>query len=186
MMKMTDHECISAIRERNNKLTSKVYNLYRDDFIYKFRKWLGRNEDDIFDIYQEAFLELCDKIYTNKINEISLTSSLKTYLYAIGKYIVIATYRKNQKSVPTISDIPDIAEDDSELEEDNEKVVQLAVEQMGEPCYSILTKQYWDEESGEAIAIALNYKNVDTVKTQKYKCIQKLKKDLKDKIIYLN
>jgi DNA-directed RNA polymerase specialized sigma24 family protein len=46
---------------------------------------------------------------------------------------------------------------------------------MDEPCCSLLDKFYWEELSGEEIARQMNYKNADTVKTQKYKCMQKLK-----------
>ncbi|MEI6679840.1 MAG: sigma-70 family RNA polymerase sigma factor [Mariniphaga sp.] len=186
MIKITDHESISAIRDKNGVLTTKVYNWYKKDFIYVFKQRLNKNEEEIFDIYQEAFLELCNKIYTNKVSETSLTSSLKTYLYGIGKMIVMATNRKNQRVASLLTDVPDIEDDEPGLGIENEKIIQVAVNQMGEPCHTLLTLQYWEEKSGEEIATALNYKNVSTAKTQKYKCIQKLKKDLKDKIIYLN
>jgi len=187
MKNLTDSEKISAIHSRNEFLTGEIYRLYRNEFIHLFRQRLRKNNDEIFDIYQEAFLELCNKIFTNKLNESSLTSTLKTYLYGIGKYMLIATNRRNKnKILELFSDVPDVLENETGLDIENEKIIQIAVNQIGEPCHTLLVKKYWENKSGEEIAIELNYKNADTVKNQKYKCIQKLKKNLQDKITYSN
>ena len=184
-MNLTDNQKISAIRLRNEYLIGEIYNLYRNEFIHLFKQRLRKNDDTIFDIYQEAFLELCHKIYTNKLNEENLRSTLKTYLFGVGKYMLINTIRHNKRQILELfNDVPEIPEDEPGLGIENEKIVQIAVNQIGEPCHTILTKQYWEDKSGEDIAAELNYKNADTVKVQKYKCIQKLKKNLRNKIIY--
>jgi DNA-directed RNA polymerase specialized sigma24 family protein len=75
-------------------------------------------------------------------------------------------------------------DDEPGLGEENENIIQKAVKEMGEPCHTILVKQYWEDKGGEEIALEMNYKNTDTAKTQKYKCIQKLKNELKGKMVY--
>lgn len=186
-MNLTDNEKISAIRLKNEYLIGKIYGLYRSEFIHFFKQRLSKSEDAIYDIYQDAFLELCNKIYSNKLDESKLTSSLKTYLFGVGKFMLMAANRKNNKQILELfSDVPDIQDDEPGLGIENEKIVQIAVSQIGEPCHTLLVKQYWEDKSGEEIAIELNYKNADSVKNQKYKCIQKLKKNLQDKITYSN
>ena len=185
MVNLTDNEKISAIRLKNEYLIGKIYGLYRSEFIHFFKQRLSKSEDAIFDIYQDAFLELCNKIHSNKLNESNLTSSLKTYLFGVGKFMLMAVNRKNHKQILELfSDVPDITDDEPGLGIENEKIVQNAVNQIGEPCHTLLVKQYWEDKSGEEIAIELSYKNADTVKNQKYRCIQKLKKELAHMIIY--
>ena len=53
--------------------------------------------------------------------------------------------------------------------------VRKAVYKMGEPCSPLLLSFYWDKLSWENIAVLLHYKDANSAKTQKYKCIQKLK-----------
>jgi RNA polymerase sigma factor (sigma-70 family) len=184
-MELTDKEKISAIRLRNEYLTGEIYSLYRNEFFFFLKNRLWKDQEVILDIYQDAFMVLCNKIYEDKLNADNLTSGLKTYLFGVGIKIAYNVNRKNahfqEKDLKSIQDIPD---DESGLGEENEKIIQTAVNEMGEPCHTILIKQYWEGKSGEEIAAEMNYKNKDAAKTQKYKCIQKLKSELKGKIIY--
>ena len=184
-MELSDREKISAIRLRNEYLTGEIYRLYRNEFFSFLQKRLWKNQDVILDIYQDAFMILCNKIYEDKLNAENLKSSLKTYLFGVGIKIAYNVNRKNihfqEQDLKNMQDIP---EDESGFGEENEKIIQTAVNEMGEPCHTILIKQYWEGKSGEEIAAEMNYKNKDAAKTQKYKCIQKLKNELKGKIIY--
>lgn len=186
-MKLTDKEIIAAIRSRNEFLTGKIYRMYRDEFLGFLKKELWYDEDYLLDVFHDAFLDLCNNIYENKINEKNLSSSLKTYLFSIGKYKVYNLNRKKGNLHKQIlNDIPDVYNEEPEFDEQSELLIRKAVKEMGEPCHTILTKQYWENKSGEIIAAEMNYKNKDTLKTQKYKCIQKLKKELKKKIAWQN
>ena len=179
MKKLSDPEKISAIRSKNEYLTGEIYELYKNEFFNLFGKRLWKNSDEIYEIYQDTFLELCNKIYTHKLNESNLTSTLKTYMFGIGKYKLMATNRSNKNAMlELLSEIPDIIEDEPDLNLENENKIQIAVNQLGEPCHTILVKHYWEDKSSEEIANELSYKNADTVKTQKYKCMQRLKRSL--------
>lgn len=184
-MELTDKEKISAIKFRNEYLVGKIYSLYRNEFFFFLKNRLWKDQDVIIDIYQDAFMVLCNKIYEDKLNADKLQSSLKTYLFGVGVKIAFNVNRKKGNLYEqNFNDIQDIPDDESGLGEENEKIIQTAVNEMGEPCHTILVKQYWEDKSGEEIAAEMNYKNKDAAKTQKYKCIQKLKSDLKGKIVY--
>lgn len=184
MKKLSDIEKISAIRSRNEYLTGEIYELYRNEFFNLFGKRLWANSDEIYEIYQDTFLELCNKIYSYKLNESNLTSSLKTYMFGIGKYKLMANNRNLKNThLELLSEIPDIIDEESALTIENEKRIQAVVEQLGEPCHTILVKHYWENKSSEEIAVEMQYKNADTAKVQKYKCMQKIKKNLAE-VIY--
>lgn len=182
---LSDNEKIEAILSRDELLTGRIYSLYRDEFLHFLRKMIKSDDDYLQDIYSEAFCKLCDKIYSNTLNASTLTASLKTYLFGIGKYMMMEHRRKLKNgALVVLSEIPDLEDDDSELMTENEKIVATALEQLGEPCHSLLVKKYWEGKSGEEIAIELNYKNADSVKTQRYRCMDKLRVQLSNKIIY--
>ncbi len=60
-------------------------------------------------------------------------------------------------------------------ESEQEVAVRKAVYAMGEPCAPLLLLFYWDKLTWEDIALQLHYKDANSAKSQKYKCIQKLK-----------
>ena len=66
--------------------------------------------------------------------------------------------------------------------EENEKVIleeQLSaaltsLEFLGDPCKSLLQLYYYNDLSMENITSIMGYKNADTTKNQKYKCLRRL------------
>jgi len=62
-----------------------------------------------------------------------------------------------------------------------DKVAELAVN-MKEPCKSILKYYYYENLSMERIADVMNYKNADTVKSQKLRCMKYLEESLQKEI----
>lgn len=182
---LSDAERIEAILNRDEFLIGRIYCQYRDEFINFLRKMIKNEDDYLQDIYSEAFWKLCDKIYTKSLNASTLTSSMKSYLFGIGKFMMMEHQRKLKNGALVIlSEIPDLEDDDSAVMIENEKIVAEALEQLGEPCHSLLIKKYWECKSGEEIAVELNYKNADSVKTQRYRCMDKLRVQLSNKIIY--
>lgn len=181
---LSDPDKLEAIRSKDELMTGRIYTLYRDVFINTFRKRLKRNTDILQDIYSEAFCTLCDNIYNNKLNEGNLTSSLKTYLLGIGKYKLMAYERKeNSKKTIYLPDIPDYENDEPDYVVENESIVKLALIELGEPCHSLFVMKYWEGKNGDEIAKALSYKNAETVKNLRSRCLQKLKDSLKNKLI---
>jgi RNA polymerase sigma factor (sigma-70 family) len=70
-------------------------------------------------------------------------------------------------------------EDDIKVHEEREEhYVQLdvALEALGEPCRSLLRAYYHQDKSMQEIAQDFGYTNPDNAKTQKYKCLMRLKK----------
>lgn len=68
--------------------------------------------------------------------------------------------------------------------EENEHVIleeelrqaNTAIEILGDPCKSLLQLYYYKQLGMEDITELLGYKNSDTTKNQKYKCIKRLQK----------
>lgn len=84
-------------------------------------------------------------------------------------------YEKNQKSKSTLLS--------SALEADFRVVIiKDAVDNMGKPCEPLLRNFYWEEKTWAAIAKELKYSGADSAKTQKNKCMGKLKKIVENRL----
>jgi DNA-directed RNA polymerase specialized sigma24 family protein len=70
-------------------------------------------------------------------------------------------------------------EDDIKVDEEREEhyaQLDLALDAIGEPCRSLLRAFYHQDKSMQEIAADFGYTNPDNAKTQKYKCLMRLKK----------
>jgi RNA polymerase sigma factor (sigma-70 family) len=80
-----------------------------------------------------------------------------------------------------IKDYEDHFAVETELVQHEEKDQQLALMQhaltdLGEPCKTIIEDFYIHSKSMQQICEKFGYTNADNAKTQKYKCLQRLKK----------
>ena len=80
-----------------------------------------------------------------------------------------------------ISDFEDILHVEDDIEKHQEKEnkfdqMNLALQNLGEPCKTLIKDFYIKNLSMKDIQEKFGYTNTDNAKTQKYKCLQRLKK----------
>lgn len=131
------------------------------------------------DIFQEAVMVLYDKI---QCGGLSLTSQLRTYIYAICRRLWLKQLKERGKMVLDQSaleeDIPDIPSD-LEMHEQLDlrfSKMKRALEALGDPCKGIIRDFYINGMNMQDIGDKYGYTNSDSAKNQKYKCLQRLKK----------
>lgn len=179
---MTDQEYIDAIAVGDQHALMELYERYRDEMIRFCRKRSNLNDDDLFDIYQETILALYKNIITGKLQSLTNGAKLKTYIFSICYHKMVDVVRKKGKIISLDTDKTAQSEfdySDEQAETERDCIIRQAVSSLQEPCHSILTLYYWDRQSHSDIAIALNYSNPDSAKTQKNKCMKKLKSYIK-------
>jgi len=168
---MNNVELIQQIRSGNNKEALKeMYKPFNS--VSYFIKQHGGSDDEARDIFQESLLIF----YKNAQKpEFKLTSALSTYLFAISKYLWKDELKKKNRIASF--DVKDAPEEvlDYAVEELKDKWLDKTLNALGGRCLEILKLFYYEKFSMEQIAEKLGYKNVDTVKTQKYKCIEQAK-----------
>ena len=136
------------------------------------------SEDDAKDIYQEGIIILHDKI---KSGDFELTSKLKTFLYSVCRRLWLKKLSHKSRFGGNIKDYEDHFTVESELTQHEEKDQQFllmnnALADLGEPCKTIIEDFYIHNSSMQDICEKFGYTNADNAKTQKYKCLQRLKK----------
>lgn len=176
---MTDVEFIQGFRENNERVISAFYKSIRPSFFAYFRSHFSKDEAYILDIFQDACIVLWNNINHGKLTEDGLRSALSTYFLSIGKYTMMAKDRKYKEIIDDeeLSRLPFIEDDAEELKKrvELEDFVYRMVSEMKPPCDKLLKAQYWDKLSGVEIAEKYGYSGPDSVKTQKSKCIKKLR-----------
>lgn len=162
--------------------TAQVYRQHYPTVLH----WIqgsGGDEPDAADIFQEAMVVLFEK---SGNPEFRLTCKIGTYLFAISKHLWFKKLERRKKQPIAYMDnggdeeSRDWAyeEDVTSHEEREAHYGQLdaALEQIGEPCRSLLKAFYHQDKSMQQIAADFGYTNPDNAKTQKYKCLTRLKK----------
>jgi len=136
------------------------------------------DEEDAKDVYQEAIIILYNKI---KSGDFELSSKLKTYIYSVCRRIWLKKLSQQSKKSNNIDDFEDVIAVEFDVEQHEAKDLQFekmgeSLLNLGEPCKTIIQDFYINNLSMQDICEKFGYTNTDNAKTQKYKCLQRLKK----------
>lgn len=168
---------ISYIKENENQALKEIYTTNRDSCITWLISTYSISEEDAKEIFQSSIVILYDNVMTCKLVE--LTSGIKSYLYSIAKNKAKEYLRKSgilvdEDKFHLVSSNNGIEE--KRILESKINKVNQTLQSMGDPCKSLLQLYYYKRISMSEIGILMGYKNSDTVKNQKYKCIKRLQK----------
>lgn len=175
----TDTELLGGLALGNRDAVAAIYKLYHS----VLTKWIlsrGGLEADAEDVFQEALVVLFEKA---KDPEFCLTCKLSTYLFAVSKRLWFkkAERASNYFSLSDEDGDKEFGAYDDDLQLHVEKENQFeqltqAMDQLGEPCSSLLKAFYQDKKNMQEIAELFRYTNSENAKTQKYKCLTRLRK----------
>ncbi|MDQ8003960.1 MAG: sigma-70 family RNA polymerase sigma factor [Pedobacter sp.] len=173
----TDREVVLGILNNSVEALNKLYVSYFP-MVLQFILNNNGDEDDAKDVYQEAIIVLYNKI---KSGDFELSSKLKTYIYSVSRRIWLKKLAQHSKKTSNISDFEDVLIVEEDMEQHEQKDMQfdkmkVALESLGEPCKTIIEDFYINNQSMQEICEKFGYTNADNAKTQKYKCLQRLKK----------
>ncbi|RYD71126.1 MAG: sigma-70 family RNA polymerase sigma factor [Sphingobacteriales bacterium] len=134
--------------------------------------------DDAADIFQESMIVLFEKV---KSGGFELHCQLKTFLYAVSRRLWLKKLNQQKRFASGHDNVEEMVsvEEDMEVHENRQKefnLMEMAMSKIGEPCKSLLEAYYLQKKQMQAIAADFGYTNADNAKTQKYKCLVRLKK----------
>jgi RNA polymerase sigma-70 factor (ECF subfamily) len=169
---------IEKIRNGDKTQLEIIYKSHKFEFISWLTNKFNCTEEEARDVYQYAVLTLYENIKSERLSELS--SSVKTYLFAIGKHKILEQRKASVRFIPKldeqIADVPEVGRWENEMYEESLQLVEQCLEMLGEPCKSLLELYYYHNMSMEDIADRMNYKNRFTSKNLKYKCINRLRR----------
>ncbi|MEM9856089.1 MAG: sigma-70 family RNA polymerase sigma factor [Bacteroidota bacterium] len=176
-MKKNELELFEGLKAGKEGSIIKIYDLYRNEFIQWCITHYGTDEESAADVFQDTVVAFYYNIRNGLLKELS--SSLKTYLFAIGKNLALKKLRNESRMVVN-DEVLELNAAFTQLDlfekSDRKKMVAELMEQLGEPCRSVLQLFYFDRFTMDAIADRLGYKNENVAKSQKLRCFNTLKK----------
>lgn len=167
-------DIVEQIKKEGNIALTDLYVRYRIEFIQWLCGRLGCDQELAKDIYQQSILIFYENIQSGRLT--LLTSQVKTYLFSIGRNKYYEAVREQKKS----DDFKPEDIDDESLPEELLQKVETNLERLGEPCRSLLVEYYYHKRSMEQLVVMFDYKNADSAKNQKYKCLERLRKLMKE------
>lgn len=176
---------IEAFKSNNQGVIADTYKLYRNEFIGFAYKKYNLQAEDSKEVYQEAFAILCQNIMDGSLT--MLTSDLKTYLFQIGRNIINNEFKRGKRyedsfELSIMKQKDEMNEEDEQTREKRMKqIVKEAMAELNKQCIELLSYFYFRGYTYEELMETLDYKNVDSLKTQKYKCFKKLENIVKTK-----
>ena len=159
---------------------AKVEAIYRDNYpmVQAFILNNSGNSDEARDIFQEAMIVIYEKAVSGTFE---LNCLLKTYIYSVCRRLWLKRLQQLQRYGSLIENVEETVtvEEDLELHEKHNAdfiIMENAMSKIGEPCKSLLDAYYIQKKNMQEIAADFGYTNADNAKTQKYKCLVRLKK----------
>ena len=168
----------------NEKLTKQAtirifFDNMRPKVINLLCKKYGLREDEAADCFQEGSIAMWKNLKEGKIT-LDAINSLDSYLFRCCCNHASKVVRANMKT-NVVDDFEALCPPDGGASEYNHEtdrqiaILETLVKQLDEPCYSVIWGFYRHKYSMEDMAVMLNYKNADVVKTQKSRCMKNLK-----------
>ena len=174
----TDTEFLVGIRANDDQVLSALYKKYYGVVLRYIINNSG-SEEEAQDIYQETIIVLFRKVSNA---DFELSSSLQTYIYSVASRLWLKQLQKNSPLVRLKEqeehEEMDVSADVSEHEELEVNIQKMSssLQELGEPCKTLIEDFYIQQLSMDEIAEKFGYTNSDTAKNQKYKCLQRLKR----------
>lgn len=140
-----------------------------------FIKKSGGDFEDAKDIFHDALIIYMEKNSRETIN------SYKAYLLGISKHLWIKKQKNRGKTIPLNDFEQQISIPDDYFPEPDRKRLLLFLKLAGKRCLDLLRAFYFQQVSVKKIAENFSYSNEHSVSAQKYKCLEKMRRTVKER-----
>lgn len=174
---------VKDIKEDNRLFLKELYNTMRPQFIAWFSKHYYCRLEDVEDSYQRSFNIFYFNVKEDKVSKLDISAN--TYLFSIGKNVILKVLNKEPKNNTSIDlihekNLGEVAIDYDMDETYRKEIIVQLLNQIDEVCRNVLVLYFFRNFSMESIATEMNFKNEAVAKKKKHLCLKKLK-ELVDK-----
>jgi RNA polymerase sigma factor (sigma-70 family) len=136
------------------------------------------SSDDARDIFQETIIVLFEKVRSGGFE---LNCQIKTFVYSVARRLWLKRLQQQNRYTSPGDSMAEVIPVDEDLEDHEQRnaefeMMEKAINNLGEPCKSLLEAFYLQKQNMQVIAAKFGYTNADNAKNQKYKCLMRLKK----------
>lgn len=179
---MKDEYIVSELKQGNTRVLKECYKYL--DTVKKFILKNSGTEEEAHDVFQDGLMIFYQNVLKG---DFRLSSSVHTYLFAICRNVwyqklrrkkVVFEYQANEQ-------METVHEDSAEEEQAKDLMIDEALallDEMGDPCKTVLDLFYFRKVSLRSIAERLDYSSEDVAKQRKFRCIKELKQALQKRM----
>lgn len=159
--------------------------LYREAFpaVARTIAQMGGDLDTAKDIFHDALIIYIEK---ERMQAVDTIVSAKAYVVGIARVLWIRKFNRDARHISIAG-----AEEDFADYQDNDRVQDMlpedllaSMESAGKKCLEILQAFYYEQSSMQEIAERFQFKSRRSATVQKYKCLEKVREQLKSSAIY--
>lgn len=157
--------------------------LYKESFpdAARLLKKMGGNLEECKDVFHDALIIYLEKRMKGKL---TIHSSAKAYLIGITKILWLQRQRQGYNSVSLEELNFEVPAAEEWRPNEKEKGMLEWLEMAGQKCLQLLKAFYYDGHSMQEVARHFGLKGSRSATVQKYKCLEKLRTEVKKRELY--
>jgi DNA-directed RNA polymerase specialized sigma24 family protein len=178
MVRIVENEAVPGL-QTDREITFTL--LYEQVFpsVAKFVRRRNGTLDDAKDIFHDALVIFYEKKMQHDF-EISLTD--EAYVFGIVKHLWIKKFNADKSVILGETESMITLPEDFDLTVDGNSVTRF-LQSAGQKCLTLLQAFYYHNESLDKIRSAFGFASVRSATVQKFKCLEKLRDEVKRKSI---
>jgi RNA polymerase sigma-70 factor (ECF subfamily) len=168
-----DAELQDLLRSDNKKALETIYVTYKNEFLNYTKKY-GLDRYNALDVYQDAIIAMHHNFVSSKL--VLKTSTIKTYLFGIGKFKILKKLKEanTQVTVTVEEEYTEITLEEATPSE-RSQLLSTHLDAISESCRQVLELFYYRNLTIEEIVQMTSYKDGNTVRSHKSRCLKRLK-----------
>lgn len=180
---MSDQEVFERLKAGDQEAFGVVYQRLKKEFSPFFLKRYRFLQETVEDLFHESAEVFLTNVRNNKVERLT---SIGAYLVGVGKNIVNGRIKSpsfflkelDETVVQRFETVIGAEMDPQELE-NRIRLMEKCLEMLGEPCQTLIKLSETSKMTMEEISHITGHKNADSAKTQKYKCLKRLREIIK-------
>jgi RNA polymerase sigma factor (sigma-70 family) len=177
MKNQSDQETFLGLKSKDNKSYEILYKFYYPSVKHFITKNNG-SVDDAKDIFQETICVLLEKVPKDDFN---LTSSLKTYIFAISSNLWLKRLRDSNKITKTEVGVyekylTDYEAAEIDVSENHAERALHVFKRLTNKCIVLLKAIFFDEKDIDSVTKDFGYSNKHSAQNQKFKCLEQARR----------
>ena len=154
--------------------------IYRDSFpaATQLIKRLGGTTEEAKDVFHDALLIYLERKATGRLQ---IQTSVKAYILGITK--ILWLHSREKYFLPLPEEVENFVQEE-QRESEEEKNIMYYLILAGQKCLQLLKAFYYEQYSLKEIAGQFGFGGVRSATVQKYKCLQKIRTEVKKLNVY--
>jgi RNA polymerase sigma factor (sigma-70 family) len=185
----TDAQTLHLLRQGDNRALNGLYTTHRVPFLKWAEKHFGLGYHQAVDVYQDAIVALYENVRSGKLQ--GLQCSLKTYLFSIGKHLILSLLRQQKREQTAlegweqeekVAAVRPLSPAPADGQQELLDALSESLHSLPEKSRALIGLFYFDKMPMKEISLSLGYKNENVAKSTKLRCLGLLREALLQKV----